>query len=172
MSNSSLWWYSTSSPGLPFTQSKNGLCQPHIHLYITDISYICIKLRHYMRKQWKRNQNSNNSFKVQMVPDLCVCRVLSRAWLLVTPWTAAHQAPLSMDFPGKNTGVGCHALIERIFPTQRSNPHLLFLLHYRSILYPLSHQGSPTYNDPTYDFMMHLVEILLRMVNFDLFLGW
>ena len=36
---------------------------------------------------------------------------LSRVWLLVTPWTAAYQAPLSMDFPSKNTGVGCHCLL-------------------------------------------------------------
>ena len=43
---------------------------------------------------------------------------LSRVWLLATPWTAAYQAPLSMgfshgfshDFPGKNTGVGCHCI--------------------------------------------------------------
>ena len=28
------------------------------------------------------------------------------------PWTAAHQAPLSMDFPGKNTGVGSHFLLQ------------------------------------------------------------
>ena len=28
----------------------------------------------------------------------------------VTPWTIAHQAPLSMKFSGKNTGVGCHFL--------------------------------------------------------------
>ena len=27
---------------------------------------------------------------------------------LATPWTVAHQASLSKDFPGKNTGVGCH----------------------------------------------------------------
>ena len=31
---------------------------------------------------------------------------LSRVRLLATPWTAAYQAPLSMDFPGKSTGVG------------------------------------------------------------------
>ena len=36
---------------------------------------------------------------------------LSRSRLLVTPWTAAYQAPLSMDFPGKSTGVGCHCLL-------------------------------------------------------------
>ena len=30
---------------------------------------------------------------------------------VATPWTAAHQAPPSMDFPGKSTGVGCHCLL-------------------------------------------------------------
>ena len=44
------------------------------------------------------------------------------------------------DSPGKNTGVGCHALLHGIFPTQGSNPGLL---HCRQILYHLSHQGSP-----------------------------
>ena len=29
------------------------------------------------------------------------------------------------DSPGKNTGVGCHALLQGIFPTQRSNLRLL-----------------------------------------------
>ena len=36
---------------------------------------------------------------------------LSRAQLLVTRWTEAYQAPLSMDFPGKSTRVGCHCLL-------------------------------------------------------------
>ena len=30
--------------------------------------------------------------------------------LFTTPWTAAYQAPPSMNFPGKSTGVGCHCL--------------------------------------------------------------
>ena len=29
------------------------------------------------------------------------------------------------DFPGKNTGAGCHLHLQRIFPTQGLNPHLL-----------------------------------------------
>ena len=33
------------------------------------------------------------------------------------------------DFPGENTGVGCHFLLQGIFPTQGLNPHLLHLLH-------------------------------------------
>ena len=42
--------------------------------------------------------------------------------------------------PGKNTGMGCHSLLQGIFPTQTSNPGFL---HCRQILYHLSHQGSP-----------------------------
>ena len=38
-------------------------------------------------------------------------KLLSRVWLFATPWTAAYQAPLYMDFPGKSTGVGCHCLL-------------------------------------------------------------
>ena len=44
------------------------------------------------------------------------------------------------DSPGKNTGVGCHAVLQEIFPTQESNPGLL---HCRRSLSHLSHQGSP-----------------------------
>ena len=41
--------------------------------------------------------------------------------------------------PGKKTGVGCHSLLQRFFPTQGLNPSFL---HFRQILYCLSHQGS------------------------------
>ena len=34
-----------------------------------------------------------------------------------------------LDSPGQNTGVGYHFLLQGIFPTQGSNPHLLYLLH-------------------------------------------
>ena len=43
-------------------------------------------------------------------------------------------------FPGKNTGAGCHFLLQGIFTTKESNP---VLLHCRQILYSLSHRGSP-----------------------------
>ena len=39
-------------------------------------------------------------------------------------WTVAHQAPPPWYFPGKNTVMGCHALLQKIFPTQGSNPGL------------------------------------------------
>ena len=49
-------------------------------------------------------------------------------------------SPVRGDSPGKNTGEGCHALLQGIFPPQGSNPGLP---HCRQILYHPSHQGSP-----------------------------
>ena len=44
---------------------------------------------------------------------------------------------------GKNTGMGCHFLLQVIFPIQGSNLHLLVLQNCRYISYPLSYWGSP-----------------------------
>ena len=59
---------------------------------------------------------------------------------LATPWTIAHQAPLSLGSSRQGTRVGCHFLLQGIFPTQGLNPGLP---HCKQILYPLSRQGSP-----------------------------
>ena len=72
---------------------------------------------------------------------MCVC--------LVTPSRPTLRDPMDCSSPGssvhgespsKNTRVGCHALLQGIFPTQGSKPGLP---HCRQILYCLSHQGSP-----------------------------
>ena len=47
---------------------------------------------------------------IQQVLLLLSC--FSRVRLCVTPWTTAHQAPCPWDSPGKNTGVGCHFLLQ------------------------------------------------------------
>ena len=39
---------------------------------------------------------------------------------------------VAWNSPGKNTGVGCHALLQGIFLTQALNPHLLCLLHWQA----------------------------------------
>ena len=49
-----------------------------------------------------------------------------------TLWTVICQAPLSIDIPGKNTGVGFCVLLQGIFLFQESN---LGLLHCRQLLY-------------------------------------
>ena len=62
---------------------------------------------------------------------VCVCvHVLSCVWLFATPWTIVCQEICPWVSPGKNTRVGCHALLlQGIFLTQGSNPYLLRLLH-------------------------------------------
>ena len=47
------------------------------------------------------------------------------------------------NFPGTNTGVGCHFLLQRIFSTQGLNTCLLHLPLGRQILYQRCHLGSP-----------------------------
>ena len=47
------------------------------------------------------------------------------------------------DSPGKNTAVGCHALLQGIFLTQGSNPHLLGLLHWQAGSLPPAPPGKP-----------------------------
>ena len=47
------------------------------------------------------------------------------------------------DSPGKNTGVGCHALLQEIFLTQGSNLSHLHLLHWQADSLPLVPPGKP-----------------------------
>ena len=49
----------------------------------------------------------------------------------------------SWNFPGKNTGVGCHFLLQGIFLTQGSYPRLLCLLHWQAV--PPSPLGTRIY---------------------------
>ena len=88
----------------------------------------------------------NNFHKMRMVQgpvaharvcvSMCVCtrecaQLLGHVQLFATPWTVAQdQAPLCMEFLGKNTGANCHFLLQGIFPTQGSNPQRLLRLLY------------------------------------------
>ena len=71
--------------------------------------------------------------------SVAIVQSLGCVRLFAVPWTVACPAPLSMNSPGKNTGVDCHFLLLGIFPTQGSNPHLLLS---KWILLPLGHLGS------------------------------
>ena len=69
---------------------------------------------------------------------VCVCLVAQSCLTLCDSMNCSlPDSSLHGDPPGKNTGVGCHALLQGIFPTQRSNPGLP---HCRQTLYCLSHQ--------------------------------
>ena len=58
---------------------------------------------------------------LQLCPTLCYPMGLQPTRLLC-PWYS----------PVKNTGVGCHSLLQEIFPTQGLNPYLLCLLYWQA----------------------------------------
>ena len=75
------------------------------------------------------------------VPTSYVIVLLAQSSLtLHNPWTVLTRLFCPWDFPGKNTWVVCHSLLQRIFLVQGLNPSILYC---RQILYCLSHQGSP-----------------------------
>ena len=70
----------------------------------------------------------------------CCCLVTQLCLILCAPWNIAHQVRLlcPCDFPGKNTGVGCHFLLQGIFLTRDQT--CISCIGRKS---PLSHQRSP-----------------------------
>ena len=74
-------------------------------------------------------------------PSSCACLVTQSCPTLCDPMDCSPPGfSVHGESPGKNTGVGCHALLPGIFPTQGLSPGLP---HCRRILYRLSHRGSP-----------------------------
>ena len=74
-------------------------------------------------------------FKQWDIFSPCTLNRFSGVQLFVTLWTILLCL---WDSPGKNTGVGCHFLLQGIFLTQGSNPHLLRLLHWQAGSLPLA----------------------------------
>ena len=88
----------------------------------------------------RRSQGGVFSVQVRYSLHKAKVKLLSCSRLFATPWTIAFYRLLRpWDFPSKSTRVGCHFLLQGIFPTQGSKPGLA---HCRQTLYPLSHQGS------------------------------
>ena len=96
-------------------------------------------------KHMKRHSILSIISETQMKATMRYCAVL----FLVTQSCVTLCDPMDCSPPGssvhgdstgKNTGVGCHALLQGILPTQGSNPGLP---HGEQIFYSLCHQGSP-----------------------------
>ena len=75
--------------------------------------------RNWQKRKWSRSVMSDSLWPHRLYPARLIC---------------------PENYPGKNTRLGCHFLLQRIFPTQVLNPGVP---HCRQTLYHLSHQGSP-----------------------------
>ena len=90
------------------------------------------KVRCCNKQYWKGTWNARS-----MCAVLCL---VTQLWLILCDHMNCSPSGFSVhgDSPGKNTGAGCHALLQGIFPTQGLNSGLPC---YRWILYHLRHQG-------------------------------
>ena len=100
------------------------------------------------RMKTHRYKGPNVFILLSLCVYMCVCihvctQSFSCVWLIVTPWTAVHQILCAWNFPGKNTGVGCHFLLQGIFLIQGSNLCLLCLLYWQADSLPLNYLASP-----------------------------
>ena len=99
-----------------------------------------------LMKPWAWTSGLQNSERIQTTQLVGICQgsprkvlsLFSHARLFATLWPIAHQDPLSMGFFKKSTGVGCHALLQGIFPTQGLNPRLLCLLPWPGVFFTTS----------------------------------
>ena len=88
----------------------------------------------------QRSQDQKLSCKlcIDTYPSCMWAKALRSSPLSWWTWMWSTRLLCPWDSPGKNTGVGCCALLQGIFPTQGSNPHLWCLLHWR-VLYHQHH---------------------------------
>ena len=118
-----------------------------------DLTYICVEtkiiLNELIEKEislWpdsKVGELDEGGQKIQTSIFETMCCAVLRSSAVSDSATPLMQPAMLLCLwgsPGKNTGVGSHALLQGIFLTQGSNPGLL---HCRQILYQLSHQESP-----------------------------
>ena len=96
---------------------------------------------HYEKQYGGSLIKLKNSYHMIQQSHAMLCLVAQSCPTLCNP---IHYGPpgssVHGDSPGKNTEVGCHVLLQGIFPTQELNQSLL---HCRRILYQLSYQGNP-----------------------------
>ena len=76
----------------------------------------------------------------------CVVSHFSHVQLFATLWTVAPKLLCPWDFPGKNIGMGYHALLQWIFLIQGSNQNLLCLLNWQVGSWPLAPALKPLLN--------------------------
>ena len=140
----------------------------HVTIWLSDSTpgYISKKLENTNPKIHALQCSYNNIFtvtKMQKQPKcpstevwikkrcICIfiymyiyCLVCQMCPTLYNPLNYSHQAPLSRGISGKNAGVGCHFLLQCIFPIQGLNMCFLCVLHCRQILTRWGIRGAHT----------------------------
>ena len=123
----------------------------------------------FLLKTWNFLLNDGAIF--EHLNHVHVCQVASIVSNSVRPyglWPTRLLCP--WNSPGKNTGVGCHALLQGIFPTQGRDPRLLCLLHCWQVLYHYHWETQgyslhPKYLFSIYLFILQCCKLSLKLVT-------
>ena len=113
----------------------------------SDDHWVCYS--HVLRFVHSSHPYSSRSIRCR---DRCCHSLVScqrSGWLVSCyyhPYSSHNLSDVPCRSPGKNTGVGFHILLQGIFPIQRSNPHLLRLLHWQAGSLPLAPDLDHTLN--------------------------
>ena len=102
-----------------------------------ELHYLKEKLLIFWPGRCQVSLVSNNISVISILMMSLVAQWLSHVWLCSPMDCNPPGSSVHGGSPGQNTGMGCHALLQGIFPTQGLNSGLL---HCRQILYSLSHQ--------------------------------
>ena len=128
------WGYALGPPDSVSFRNSKTVAKPHRPVIcLPQLVFLIYVWIDYLKKiSWSSNPG--------MGKHLCkeLSYVLSCIWFFEKPWLPCPQNSL-----GKNTGVGCHFLLQWIFPTQGSNLSLLRLLQWQANSSPLNQLGSP-----------------------------
>ena len=112
---------------------SRGSCWPRDGTHVSCIS--CIG-------RWILCTTSTTWEALLLSLKVCMLSCFSCVQLCVTLWTVTARCLCLWDSPSKNTGVGSHALLQGVFPTQGSNPWHLF--HWQVGSLPLVPCGEPS----------------------------
>ena len=134
-----LWWFFA----IPQHELAIGVHVFPRHQVPTSLGFFfltcCSVARAKITYSTKESRKSTHGYHRN--PGTYVCaQLLSGVWLIVILRTEPARlfCPCPWNSPGKNTVVGCHFLLQGIFPTQGSNMCLLCLLHGQVDSLPLS----------------------------------
>ena len=128
----------------------------------TSSRHFCIPACGKEKIQGGGQASSRDSPSVLHRPLLCVLgpMLVQSRRLFGTPWPVAHKSPLSVGFSGKDTGVGCHALLGGSFwPSDWARVFYVSFIGRGDFFLPLAPSGKPLslhFLDQILDLWLHL----------------
>jgi hypothetical protein len=88
------------------------------------------------------------------------------SYSFVTPWTVAHQSPLSTGFPRQEHWSRLSFLLQGIFPAQGSNPRFLHLRHWQADSFTIEPPGKLFFLKIILTFFLYIL-ILFHVINLN-----